>query len=465
MDSQHTPGKISISERFILSGTKAVENRDYPHYCHLLRKMNMPFVKGVEDRHDYGRIEKKCIPTFLKFHPYPPSVLPDYHLHYPYPPPYGPDYPLFPLRDDVPLGDSCSGFLSPGGDADLKPGIGRTIPSLVDFSDVKPQHRVPRPDTGFQTTLKRQKILLEELKQDRRWNSRAIPDISIRARLGGWTSPLKVTPLQPHHEGCSVNHTYTFDEEATCTVSAEVGSSSSEIIWIVGRIQFIAAVGLMRFVSLRTAEEHLLLILSLLRTYLFRAYEVVPWDKRLPPKLSPEETTVEKAADLISQCFTLKRYENMPAITQMVGGLWDRFQTRSFLAPVKPVNFVSPSSRSRYIPLYTGYVQSTNADDIDNPYGDITSLANPRRSKILYTNTSRSANIPGYTGKVHFTATHPANSDVPSTTPSLDSEVHHILRKEMEVDLFRHQAPLSQMVTTVKPYNPFNKKEKETIGY
>ncbi|XP_058390826.1 spermatogenesis-associated protein 48 [Diceros bicornis minor] len=438
MDSRHTPGKISISERFILSGTKAVENRDYPHYCHLLRKMNMPFVKGVEDRHDYGRIEKKCNPTFLKFHPYPPSVLPDYHLHYPYPPPYGPDYPLFPLRDDVPLGDSCSGFLSPGGDADLKPGIGRTIPSLVDFSDVKPQHRVPRPDTGFQTTLKRQKILLEELKQDRRWNSRAIPDISIRARLGGWTSPLKVTPLQPHHEGCSVNHTYTFDEEATCTDNEEPLSQPNKK---------------------HNAKD------SFYKSSTQKAYEVVPWDKMLPPKLSPEETTVEKAADLISQCFTLKRYESMPAITQMVGGLWDRFQTRSFLAPVKPVNFVSPSSRSRYIPLYTGYVQSTNADDIDNPYGDITSLANPRRSKILYTNTSRSANIPGYTGKVHFTATHPANSDVPSTTPSPDSEVHHILRKEMEVDLFRHQAPLSQMVTTVKPYNPFNKKEKETVGY
>ncbi|XP_007469597.1 PREDICTED: uncharacterized protein C7orf72-like [Lipotes vexillifer] len=222
MDSQHTPGKISISEGSFLSRTKAVENIDYPHYHALLRKLNMPFVKGVEDRHDCGRIEKKCNPTFLKFHPYPPSVLPDYHLHYPYPTPYGPDYPLFPLRDDVPLGDTCSGFVSPGGDANLKPGIGRTIPSLVDFSDVKPQHRVPRPDTGFQATLKRKKMLLEELKQDRRWNSRAVPDISIRARLGGWTSPLRVTALQPHHE-YSENHLYTFDEQATCTMCKRIG--------------------------------------------------------------------------------------------------------------------------------------------------------------------------------------------------------------------------------------------------
>ncbi|EHH17315.1 protein SPMIP7 [Macaca nemestrina] len=436
VEIQDTPGKISISKRSILSGT--VENIDYPHYCDLLRKMNMPFVKGLENRHNYGRFEKKCNPAFLKFHPYPPSVLPDYHLHYPYPPPYGPHYPLFPLRDDVTLGDSCSGFMSPGGDADLNPGIGRTIPTLVDFSDVKPQHRVPRPDTGFQTTIKRQKILSEELQQNRKWNSRGVPDISIRARLGGWTSPLKVTPLQPHHEGRSISHIFTFDEEATCADESEPLVQTNKKC---------------------NAKD------SFYKSSTQKAYEDVPWDKMLPPKLVPEETTLEKAADPISQCFTLKRYKGLPAITQMVGELWDRFQTRSFLAPVKPVNFVSSSSRSKYIPLYTGHVQSTNADDVDNPLGDIASLAKPRCSKPLYTNTSRAANIPGYTGKVHFTATHPANSNIPSTTPSPDSELHRVLQKEMAVDLFRHQAPLSRLVTIVKPYNPFNKKDKETIDY
>ncbi|KAM6157208.1 protein SPMIP7-like [Erethizon dorsatum] len=149
----------------------------------------------------------------------------------------------------------------------------------------------------------------------------------------------------------------------------------------------------------------------------------------------------------------------------MVGGLWDRFQTRPFLAPRKPITFVSPSSRSRYIPLYTGHMPTTDADAVDNPCGDIAALANPRQSKPLYTNTSRAANIPGYTGKVHFMATQPANSNIPSTTPSPDSELHRTLRKEMRVDLFRHQGPLSRMVTTVKPYNPFNRKERETIIY
>ncbi|KAM5273644.1 protein SPMIP7 [Ctenodactylus gundi] len=408
MEARCKPGKISIPEKFIFSGKKTVEHRDYPYYHDLLRKMNMPLVKGIEDRHDYGRFERKCSPTFLKFHPYPPSVLPDYHLYYPYPPPFGPNYPLFPLRDDVPLSDPCSMLMSPGGDADLKPGIGRAIPNLVDFSDVKPQNQVPRPDTGFQTTPKRQTVLSEEQQQDRSWNSRKVPDVSIRARLGGWTSPTKVTPIQPHHKGCSVTHTYTFDEEPAHT-ERELPSPPRR--------------GL-------AAKD------SFYKSSTQKAYEAVPWDKMLPPR--PE---------------------------QMVGGLWDRFQTRSFLVPGWPVNFVSPSSRSKYIPLYTGHVQATHADDVDNPSRDIRSLAPPRHSKPLYTNTSRAANIPGYTGRVHFTAIHPANSHVPPAAPSPDSELYGVLRKEVGVDFFGHQAPLSRMVTTVTPYNPFNRKEKENLDY
>ncbi|XP_051021031.1 spermatogenesis-associated protein 48 [Acomys russatus] len=439
MEVKDMPGKIRIPKRFIFSEAMAVEHPDYPQYCNLLRKMNMPFVKGFEDRHNYGRFEKKGNPAFVKFHSYPPSVLPDYHSHYPYPPPYGQEYPLFPLRDDVTLADPCSGLMSPGGDADLKPGIGRAIPNLVSFHDVKPQNRVPRPDNGFQTTIKRQTILSQELQQDRRWNSREVSDISIRAKLGGWTSPLKVTALPVHeHESDLLSRIYKFDEDATSTDESEP---------------------LVKHGKKYNIKD------AFYKSSTQKAYEHVPWDKMLPPKPDPEETTVERAADQISQCFTLKRYERLPAITQMIGGLWDRFQTRLFSAPTKPINFVSPSCRSKYIPLYTGHVQSTNADDVDNPFGDLSSVAKPRHSKLLYTNTSRTANIPGYTGKVHFTATHPANSNIPPTSPSADSEMNRILLQEMRVDRFRHQGPLSQMVTTVKPYNPFNRKQKVTLEY
>ncbi|KAM4874386.1 protein SPMIP7 [Thomomys bottae] len=432
-EAQFKMEKIKFPKKNLFCGRKVVENVDYPHYCDVLRKMNMPAMKGHEDRHDYGRFEKKGNPAFLKFHPYPPSVLPDYHLHCPYPPPFGPHYPLSPLRDDVPLCDPCSGFVSPGGDADLKPGIGRTIPSMGSFKDVKPQNRVPRPDTGFQTT-----VLSKELQQDRKWNSRAVQNISIRARLGGWTSKSKVIPESPHQEGFPVDHAYTFDDKPTNTENGKPLVQSNKNY---------------------SAKD------SFYKSTTQKAFEDVPWDKILLSKLEPEETTLEQAADLVSQCFTLKRCETNPIGTQMIGGLWDGFQTRSFLAPQKPISFVSSSSRSKYIPYYTGHVQTTNEDDVDNPYGDITSLAKARHSKLLYTNTSRTANIPGYTGKVHFTATHSANTNLPPTRPSEDSEVNRILRTGLKMEHFEHQAPLSRMVTTVKPYNPFNRKEKVTLDF
>uniref|UniRef100_A0A4X2L1R0 Uncharacterized protein n=1 Tax=Vombatus ursinus TaxID=29139 RepID=A0A4X2L1R0_VOMUR len=145
----------------------------------------MPFVRGNEDRHFFGSFEDKDSLSFLKFHPYPSPVQPDYHLYHPYPPPPGKDYALFPHRDDVPLGDPCSGFMSPGGDADLLPGVGKTIPNLVSYSDVKPQQRIPLTDQELQTEIKKRTTLLEELNEDPRWNSRKVSDAAIRARLGG----------------------------------------------------------------------------------------------------------------------------------------------------------------------------------------------------------------------------------------------------------------------------------------
>uniref|UniRef100_A0A8C0GFB4 Uncharacterized protein n=1 Tax=Chelonoidis abingdonii TaxID=106734 RepID=A0A8C0GFB4_CHEAB len=131
----------------------------------------MPFVRGPDDKHDFASFQEKDSNSFLKFNPYSPPV--------------GPDYPLFPHRDNVPLADPCSGFMSPGADADLQPCCGRTIDSLVDYSDVKPHQRVPLPKKTAQTAHTRHVVLLKEVSQDRRWNSRAVSDASIRARLGG----------------------------------------------------------------------------------------------------------------------------------------------------------------------------------------------------------------------------------------------------------------------------------------
>ncbi|KFU85703.1 Uncharacterized protein C7orf72, partial [Chaetura pelagica] len=108
------------------------------------------------------------------------------HFHFnQFPIPGWPNCPLFPHRIDVPLVDPCSGFVSPGADADLKPNVGRVIESLVDYSDVKPHQRIPITGQRGPTAHKRHMILLQETSQNRRWNSRSVPAASVKAELRG----------------------------------------------------------------------------------------------------------------------------------------------------------------------------------------------------------------------------------------------------------------------------------------
>ncbi|XP_048366384.1 spermatogenesis-associated protein 48 [Sphaerodactylus townsendi] len=64
---------------------------------------------------------------------------------------------------------------------------------------------------------------------------------------------------------------------------------------------------------------------------------------------------------------------------------------------------------------------------------------------------------PGYTGKVHWSATHPANSNVSPALPSTISRLHGYMVKEGQPTKFPHLGPLSRAVSISKPYNPFNK--------
>ncbi|NXY70937.1 SPT48 protein, partial [Glareola pratincola] len=387
-------------------------------YQSLLKKMHMPVVRGSVNRHDFANFEEKTSNSFLKFNPFTPPV--------------GPNYPLFPHRGDVPLEDPCSGFMSPGADADLQPNIGRAIESLVDYSDVKPHQRIPITEKRGQTDHRRQMILLEETNQNRRWNSRAVSAPSVRARLRDWRTPVKVAPALPDQ-----NHIFAFGMDP----SFKASESSDH--------------------SARWREEKA-------RDYFYKsntqkAYEEVPWDNILPSKVQPPESTVEVLADPVSQCFTKRRYNPEPEISQVVGVLWDRFQTRSFTCPQRPVNFVSRSSRTCHIPLYTGCVGAVDFEDVDNANVDLIPLNHVRTSKPRYTSTAHTPNIPGYTGKVHWSATHPANSNLPSTTPSIIAQLHGYIAKHRSSSQYNHQGPLSQMVTSVSPQNSFNKRERETI--
>ncbi|KAM6135260.1 protein SPMIP7 [Pterocles gutturalis] len=393
-----------------------VHKMDRQQYRSLLKKMCMPVVRGPENRHDFASFEKKNSNSFLKFNPFTPPV--------------GPNYPLFPHRDDVPLVDPCSGFVSAGADADLQPSVGRAIESLVDYSDVKSHQSIPITEKRGPTAHRRQMILLEETSQNRRWNSRAVSAASVRARLGGWRTPVKVASALPDQ-----NHNFAFCMDLNLKESSDPSARWRE----------------------EKAKDYFY------KSNTQKAYEEVPWDNILPSKIQPPESTVELLADPVSQCFTNKRYHPEPEISQVVGGLWDRFQMRSFTAPHRPINFVSQSSRTGHIPLYTGCVGAVNFEDIDNADVELIPLNHVQTSKPRYTSTSHTPNIPGYTGKVHWSATHPANSNLPSTTPSIIARMHGYIAKHGSTSQYNHQGPFSQMVTPVSPQNSFNKRERETI--
>ncbi|KAM6276183.1 LOW QUALITY PROTEIN: protein SPMIP7 [Spheniscus humboldti] len=363
-----------------------VHKMDHQQYRSLLKKMCMSVVRGPENRHGFASFEERNGNSFLKFNPFTSLV--------------EPNYPLFPHRDDVPLVDPCSGFVSPGADADLQPNVGRAVESLVYYSDWKPHQQVPIAGKRGQPPHRRQMILLEETSQDRRWNSRAVSIASVRAQLRGWITPVKVAPALPDQ-----NHIFAFCMDPNLKESSDPSARREEKV----RDYFY-------------------------KSNTLKAYEEVPWDNILPSKIQPAESTVEVLADPVSQCFTKRRYNPEPEISQV---------SEQFL-------------------VNCGCVGAVHFENIDNADIDLIPLNHVQTSKPCYTSTAHTPNIPGYTGKVRCSATHPANSNLPSTTPSIIA-MHGYIAKHRSVSQYNHQQPFSQMVTPVSPQNSFNKRERETL--
>ncbi|XP_072268204.1 protein SPMIP7 isoform X2 [Pyxicephalus adspersus] len=372
---------------------------------------------------------------FIKYNPY--STSPDMS-----------GYCLNPLRDDMPLVDPCSGFMSAGADADLRPGTGRKIPCLVDRTDVKPGHNDPReqrkrcktaPPSGLVSSYTQRNISSQRFKDEEylkdlihkegtKWNSVARSDAALRAKLGGWTSNVKVIPQVTNGHGSPLLPKFILQHsDDSCS---------------------------------RDTLVHKFMYTSSTQ----RSYEDVPWDIKLPPKLQPPESTLEKMPDPISQHFTQRRYEPEPEIWQVAGGMWDRFQTRVFHGQKKPLTFKSPYPRMDHIPGYCGFTGSVNTEDIDNPRAVFTPFTKVRTLQPRYTNTANTPNIPGYTGRVHWIATHPANSNLPSPPSSADKKMNGSLIGSKTGSAYNHQGPISKMITTVSPYNPYNKVDKEIIS-
>lgn len=135
----------------------------------LLKRMYMPFVRGPEDRHDYPSFEDKYCNSFLKSNPYTP--------------PEEKNYPFAPHRDDVPAVNTFSGFVSPGAEADQEISCRATAePPQDDRNMPPPQPAAPVLQRRAQTSSQRPALILKGLRQERRWNSRWVPEVSLKAQ-------------------------------------------------------------------------------------------------------------------------------------------------------------------------------------------------------------------------------------------------------------------------------------------
>lgn len=87
-----------------------------------------------------------------------------------------------PSRDDVPLLDPCCGHLSAGAEVYL--GV-RARPRFIDVPHVASALWVPPGFKETPLTAANPSGICADLREDKAWNSRRIPDAVLRARLSG----------------------------------------------------------------------------------------------------------------------------------------------------------------------------------------------------------------------------------------------------------------------------------------
>ncbi|XP_072109642.1 protein SPMIP7 [Mobula birostris] len=368
----------------------------------------IPFVKGPEDRHFFTSFQDQNNVAFAKWTPH---AAPTEDL-----------YPLAPHRQDVPLLDPISGFKSVGWSAASgSPRLPGASFNTVLGGDCRARTAIPvsmRP-------------LLRDVAAQARWNSKSVSTAAIRARVGGWTSPVRVTPT-PHSSPVNLQtHTLSFNVDPTDQTTSDPTSDSTRDT---------------------KAKKYMY------TTTTQRSYEDVNWDCKLPPKVKLAEATQDVQSDPLSRHSTLKRFDPSPHVWQAVGGLgiWDKSQSRPSSALAKPVNFTSPFPRIQQIPLYSGSIAGNNLEDVDNPYTEFIPFTVLRTKKPRQTDANFCPDIPGYTGKRQWSSIESNKSNVSRMFHVPPEQVQGIPQDTEKQSKYRHQSPLSKMVTTVPPYNPFN---------
>jgi len=384
------------------------------------RLVKFPSIKGPDGNYD--------VPSFQTRHKDSPSFI-KWNLHS-QPPHHG--CPLAPHRDNYPIIDASSGMIGAAADVDLCSNT-KNIPSLARDSD-KVNLSTPATKVRNKTDPKSAHPwddLVDEDDLEEKWNSRKIPDAAIRASLGGCTSDEKVVPKKGA------------DDRENLVVGSFAFEADN---W---RDQLAK-----KFMYTSSNQKN---------------YLAVDWDKKLERRVKASPDTLEGRPDLISQRLVVwpMTYQKSAEFYQRLGPSWDRFQMRDKSHGKRPYNFKSEYSKLKYvIPGYGGHIGRINNEDRDHPDEKMQlltqgSLENSRRS----VSTCRGPNIPGYTGRVHWTTSlRPANSSNPINCRSISASVFRDQSVAMETaPRSSRTAPFSRMVTTVEPKNPFNKIETENI--
>ncbi|KTF76209.1 hypothetical protein cypCar_00039451 [Cyprinus carpio] len=146
-------------------------------------------------------------------------------------------------------------------------------------------------------------------------------------------------------------------------------------------------------------------------------------------------------ADPVSQRFVLKRYHSRPELWQ-----------HQSMSKIRPYTFILADICDLTV-LYSGTVGSENMDSVDVPGEDFVPLTLLRTTIPPHTPASYRTTIPGYTGKARFDRPWTSGVGLPSL-PYTPQTAGSRSGTWSTLD-YGHKAPLSGMITTVPPGNPY----------
>lgn len=339
-----------------------------------------------------------------------------------------------PYRSYDNIVDPVSGFVSAGGDVDRQTGH-KKIKSYVQLSDT-PQSAPPQTRDSDR---KSEKSAPPELRRSNTyepgapsdWNSRKTSDIWIRAQLGGWTSAHD--PRKQPSEPLDMRR----------AKSMFVPKPPSE--------------------QSREGRDHLAMKHQY-STSTQNAFAEVPWDVKLAPKQWAPTSTLEERPDMISQTFSLHRYDPAAQEWQNTGRALDWFQKRNGYYKNQPIVFCSQPPRKQHIPGYGGAVGAINLEELDNAQIPFNPFTVKRVSIPVYSETAHKPNIPGYTGCTLYRGQYaPAHSHSVPPSSQCTTKLVHREKPLLDASLttnHKRESKMSKMVTLVPPCNPFNQIDK-----